>query len=316
MPRPEQFAFLLVDDLTHMAFGCAVDPLRIANLISGEALYDWSLVSETGASVACSNGIVSQVDCGLDDLPAVDQLFVLSGIGVQARATRSLMNGIRRQARKGTRIGGLCSAAWILARAGMLDGLRAAIHWGYHDAFMEEFPDVNLQRSVFVADERIVTASGGTATADLMLHLIEAAHGEALAADVADQMVYNTVRSSSAEQRVSFQARHGIRNSHLAHAIGRMNETTEFPLSPADIAAEIGISVRQLERLFGRHLNCSPKKYQLDIRLQKARHLLIQTEMPVTEVAFACGFKSSGHFSRSYKAHFGVAPGGQPGRIT
>lgn len=316
MPRPEHFAFLLVEDLTHMAFGCAVDPLRIANLISGQTLYEWTLVSEEGPTVTCSNGIVSQVDCTLDDMPAVDRLFVLSGIGVQARASRNLMNGIRRQARKGVKIGGLCSATWILARAGLLDGLKAAIHWDYHDAFMEEFPDVNLQRSVFVADEKIVTASGGTAAADLMLHLIEDRHGETLAADVADQMVYNTVRASSAEQRVSFQARHGIRNSHLTHAIRRMNETVEFPLSPSEIAAEIGISVRQLERLFGRYLNCSPKKYQVDIRLQKARHLLLQTEMPVTEVAFACGFKSSGHFARTYKSQFGISPGSQRGRLS
>lgn len=316
MPRPEHFAFLLVDDLTHMAFGCAVDPLRIANLISGKPLYEWSLVTETGGPATCSNGIVTLVDHALDRLPQPDRLLLLSGVGVRDRATRSLMNGVRRQARKGVQIGGLCSAAWILARAGMLDGMRAAIHWDFHDAFVEEFPDVILQRSVFVADERIVTASGGTATADLMLHLIEAQHGEALATEVADQMVYSVVRKATAEQRLSFQARHGIRNGHLTHAIRRMGETVESPLTPAEIAAEIGISVRQLERLFERYLTSSPKKYQLDVRLQKARHLLLQTEMPVTEIAFACGFKSSGHFSRTYKNHFGVAPGSQRGRIS
>ena len=315
MTQPEHFAFLLVEDLTHMAFGCAVDPLRIANLVSGQTLYRWSLVSEDGGPVTCSNGIATQVDYALRDMPRVDRLLLLSGIGVQARATRSLMNALRWQHRRGIRIGGLCSAAWILARAGMLDGIKAAIHWDYHDAFMEEFPDVRLQRSVFVADEPIVTASGGTATADLMLHLIEERHGADLATEVADQMVYNTVRGASAEQRISVQARHGMRNGHLAHAIRRMTETAETPLSPGEIAQEIGISVRQLERLFGRHLNCSPKKYQMEIRLQKARHLLLQTEMPITEIAFACGFKSSGHFSRSYRAQFGEPPGKQRVKI-
>ena len=315
METPEHFAFLLVDDLTHMAFGCAVDPLRIANLVSGKTLYSWSLVSETGGPATCSNGIVTQVNHALDDMPQADRLFVLSGIGVQKRNTRSLMNSIRRQARRGVQIGGLCSAAWILARAGLLDGRKAAIHWDFHDSFMEEFPDVHLVSSVFVADEKIVTASGGTATADLMLHLIEESHGQDLAAEVADQMVYNTVREANAAQRLSFQARHGIRNEHLSQAIRRMNETIETPMSPAEIAAELRISVRQLERLFGRYLNCSPKKFQLDIRLQKARHLLLQTEMPITEVAFACGFKSSGHFSRSYRSHFGCSPGQQRGKI-
>ncbi len=313
---PEKISFLLVEELTHMAFGCAVDPLRIANLVSGEALYDWSLISENGHNVTASNGAVTQVDFGLDQMPPADWLFVLSGINVANHTKRPLMAAIRRQARKGVRIGGLCSASWILARAGLLDGMKAAIHWEYHDAFMEEFPDVNLQSSVFVADEKLVTASGGTATADLMLNLIERSHGADLATEVADQMVYNTVREASAEQRVSIQSRHGIRNTHLTHAIARMSETVEDPLSPAAIASEIGISTRQLERLFGRYLNCSPKKYQVDIRLQKARNLLLQTEMPVTEIALAAGFKSSGHFARIYRTHFGVSPGEQRNRIT
>lgn len=315
MTQPEHFVFLLVDDLTHMAFGCAVDPLRIANLVSGQELYRWSLASENGKTATCSNGTVTLVDHGLEDLPRSDRLFLLSGIGAERHASRAVMSALRRQARKGVKVGGLCSAAWILARAGMLDGLRAAIHWDFHDSFMEEFPDVNLQRSVFVADEPVVTASGGTATADLMLHLIEARHGADLATEVADQMVYNTVRGGTAEQRLSVQARHGMRNTHLTYAIRRMSETVESPLSPAAIAQEIGISTRQLERLFGRHLNCSPKKYQMDIRLQKARHLLLQTEMTITEISFACGFKSSGHFSRAYRAHFGDNPGKQRGRI-
>lgn len=315
MTQPEHFVFLLVDDLTHMAFGCAVDPLRIANLVSGQALYRWSLASENGKTATCSNGTVTLVDHGLEDLPRADRLFLLSGIGAERYASRPLINALRRQARGGVKVGGLCSAAWILARAGMLDGMRAAIHWDFHDSFMEEFPDVNLQRSVFVADEPVVTASGGTATADLMLHLIEARHGSDLATEVADQMVYNTVRDGSAEQRLSVQARHGMRNTHLTYAIRRMSETVESPLSPAAIAREIGISTRQLERLFGRHLNCSPKKYQMDIRLHKARHLLLQTEMTITEIAFASGFKSSGHFSRAYRAHFGDNPGKQRGRI-
>lgn len=312
----EHFAFLLIEDLTHVAFGCAVDPLRIANLVSDQELYEWSLASENGRTVTASNGLVTLVDHSFEAVPESDQLFALSGLGVQHRATRAAMNVLRRQARKGVAIGGLCSATWILAKAGLLDGMRAAIHWDYHEAFAEEFPEVDLTPSVFVADEKVVTASGGTATADLMLHLIAEAHGEELATAVADQLVYNTVREGTAEQRVSIQSRHGIRNPHLSFAIARMAETLEEPLSPAQIAREIGISTRQLERLFGRYLNASPKKYQLDLRLQKARQLLLQTEMPVTEIGFACGFKSTGHFSRSYRAHFGVAPSSQRNRIS
>jgi transcriptional regulator GlxA family with amidase domain len=223
---------------------------------------------------------------------------------------------LRREARHGTPIGALCSGAWILAEDGFLNGMKAAIHWEFHDAFMERFPEVNLVRNVFVADERHLTASGGTATADLMLHLIERDHGADLSMAVADQMVYSAAREATAAQRVSLQSRNGIRNIHLTRAIQRMRETIEEPLSPAQIAAEIGISTRQMERLFGKFLNTSPKKYFMDLRLERARHLLIQTEASVIEIALACGFESSGHFSRVYRAAYGVAPMQQRGRLS
>jgi transcriptional regulator GlxA family with amidase domain len=149
-----------------------------------------------------------------------------------------------------------------------------------------------------------------------MLHLIERDHGADLSMAVADQMVYSAAREATAAQRVSLQSRNGIRNIHLTRAIQRMRETIEDPLSPAQIAAEIGISTRQLERLFGKFLNTSPKKYFMDLRLERARHLLIQTEASVIEIALACGFESSGHFSRVYRAAYGVAPMQQRGRLS
>ena len=149
-----------------------------------------------------------------------------------------------------------------------------------------------------------------------MLHLIEKDHGYDLSIAVADQMVYSATREASAEQRVSLQSRNGMRNIHLAKAIQRMHDTIEAPLSPAVIAFEIGISIRQLERLFGKYLNSSPKKYFMEIRLERARHLLIQTESSIIEVAFACGFESPGHFSRVYKATFGTTPMLQRSRLS
>lgn len=316
MTTPQHFTFVLVEEFSHLAFSCAVEPLRIANLLSGETLYCWSFASEDGESATCSNASVTLVHHGLDTLPKCDRLFILSGINMRAHLTKPLLTMLRREARHGTPIGALCSGAWILAEDGMLNGMKAAIHWEFHDAFMERFPEVNLVRNVFVADERHLTASGGTATADLMLHLIEQDHGYDLSMAVADQMVYSAAREATAAQRVSLQSRNGIRNIHLTRAIQRMRETIENPLSPAQIAAEIGISTRQLERLFGKFLNTSPKKYFMDLRLERARHLLIQTEASVIEIALACGFESSGHFSRVYRAAFGIAPMQQRGRLS
>jgi transcriptional regulator GlxA family with amidase domain len=214
------------------------------------------------------------------------------------------------------KIGALCSGAWILAKGGFLNGMAAAIHWEYHDAFMEEFPEVHLVRNVFVADMRHVTASGGTATADLMLHLIAQDHGMDLSVAVADQMVYNAVREATAAQKVSLQSRNGMRNRHMAAALELMKANIDDPIPPSGIARELGISTRQLERLFGKYLNTSPKKYYMEMRLDRARHLLVQTEMSVIDVAAACGFDTPGHFARVYRTAFGVTPMMQRGRLS
>ncbi|PSL18725.1 GlxA family transcriptional regulator [Shimia abyssi] len=316
MIKSETFAFLLVPEFTHIAFSCAIEPLRIANLISGRTLYSWVLASSDGTRAVCSNGTVTLVDMDYRSLPHCDRVFALSGINVHNHLEPDLLACLRQQRARGAKIGALCSGAFLLAKGGMLDNMRAAIHWDFHDGFMEDFPEVNLVSSVFVADEPIVTASGGTATADLMLHLIEETHGADLAIAVADQMVYNAVREGTAEQRVSLQSRHGMRNPHLVKAIQIMGDSIEAPKSPSRIAEEIGISTRQLERLFGRHLNCSPKKYLMDLRLQRARNLLVQTDQSVTEVALACGFESPGHFARVYRSKFGITPTAQQAKLS
>ncbi len=312
---PQHFVFLLVDEFTHLAFSCAIEPLRIANLISGKTLYKWSLMSANGKTATSSNDVVTQVDRGYSELVRGETLFVLSGLHVKENTTPELLSVVRRERAKGRLAGALCSGAYCLARTGVMDGLETAIHWDFHDSFMEEFPEVKLVRNVFVASEKYITASGGTATADLMLHLIERDHGRDLGIEVADMMLHNSVREPTAEQKLSLQSRHGIRNAHLSKAIKMMTDNLEHPIPPSEIADEVGISARQLERLFGRHLNCSPKKYYVDMRLQKARNLLLQTEKTVTEIAFLAGFASPAHFARVYRNQFGITPMNQRGKI-
>jgi transcriptional regulator GlxA family with amidase domain len=317
MTATQHFVFALVDDFTHIAFACAVDPLRIANLISGKPLYRWSYASLDGETAQSSDDTIVRTQHRFEALPDCDRLFVLSGIGMQSGDHSALVTALRRMDRHGgARIGALCSGAWLLAKAGFLNGMQAAIHWEYHDAFMEEFPEVNLVRNVFVADAPHVTASGGTATADLMLHLIAQDHGMDLSVTVADQMVYNAVREATAAQKVSLQSRNGMRNRHMAAALEMMRANIEDPISPSKIAQELGISRRQLERLFGKYLNTTPKKYSMEMRLDRARHLLVQTEMSVIDVATACGFDSPGHFARVYRTAFGITPMMQRGRLS
>jgi transcriptional regulator GlxA family with amidase domain len=258
---------------------------------------------------------VTLTDGGMEAGRRADRLFLISGLNVQTHVTPKLLAWLRRERAAGTPLGGICSAAYVLAKAGFLDEVETALHWAWHDLFTEEFPEVRLVRNVFVARGKIITASGGTAAADLMLHLIGGTHGEDLATEVADQMVYNAVREGTAAQRVSLQSRHGMRNEHLVRAIAIMDETIENPLSPSVISDRLGISTRQLERLFGRYLNSTPKHYFLEMRLRRAQNLLVQSEQSVTQIAMACGFQTTSHFSKVYRAHFGRSPLSQRAKI-
>ncbi len=305
------FVFLLVDNFSHLAFSCAIEPLRIANRVSGRPLYRWTLASADGVSAACSNRSVTLVDIGLEPLRHVDRLLVIAGDHVQRTATPEILTYLRRLRAAGTPLGAICSGAYVLASAGFLNGMEAAVHWEYHDLFAEMFPEVRLVRGVFVAGGKFITAAGGTAAADLMLHLIATEHGPDLATAVADQMVYNAVREATAEQRVSLQSRHGTRNPHLMRAVALVRENMEDPLSSGQIARVLGISTRQIERLFLRHLGTSPKRFIMETRLDRARNLLVQTDHSITEVAVACGFRSPSNFSKVYRAHFGISPAAQ-----
>jgi len=205
-------------------------------------------------------------------------------------------------------VGGLCTGAFIMAKAGLLDGKRATIHWENADSFTEEFDEVELTKSVFVIDGNRMTTAGGTSSIDLMLKLIAADHGEDLANSVADQMIYSSIRTDQDTQRLSVPTRIGVRHPKLSSVIQMMENNVEEPISPSLLAKEVGMSTRQLERLFRRYLNRSPKRYYMELRLQKARNLLMQTDMSVINVALACGFASPSHFSKCYRAHYDTTP--------
>ena len=308
MNQRTDFVFLLVEEFSHLAFACALEPLRIANLVAERELYHWSLASTDGVSATCSNRAVTLVDRGLTPVERGEKLFLVSGINVQHHVTPKLLKYMRSERVRGTPIGAICSGAYVLAEAGFLDSRKAAVHWEYHDLFAERFPSVQLTKSVFVADEKFVTASGGAAVADLMLHIIGQDHGRELAAAVADQMVYTAVREGNATQRVSIRTRYGMSNNRLGEAIRLVEDHIGTPLTTFQLAKMLGISTRQLERIFCRYLNTSPKRYILKLRLHRARNLIVQSDQAITEIAMACGFTSTSHFSKVYRDHFGTSP--------
>jgi transcriptional regulator GlxA family with amidase domain len=305
---PRRFVFVLLDQFTMQSFASAVDALRIANRMSGKPLYEWVLVGEGGESATCSAGITFQLDGDLEEVRREDVVLVCGGRDVQDATSKRLLNWLRREARRGPVMGGLCTAGYTLARAGLLDGKRATIHWENQDSFAEEFPEVTLTKSVFVIDGQRITTAGGTASIDLMLKIIADDHGEDLASLVADQLIYTSIRTDQDTQRLSIPTRIGVRHPKLGQVIRMMEQNIEDPISPAQLAKEVSMSTRQLERLFRRYLNRSPKRYYMELRLAKARNLLMQTDMSVINVALACGFASPSHFSKCYRAQYNTTP--------
>ncbi len=306
--KPRRFVFVLVNDFTLLSFAGALDALRIANRNFTAPAYEWILCGEGGDTVTSSAGPEFKLDMDLEELKRDDTILICSGVDVQANTSKKLINWLRREARRGVQIGGLCTAAYVLAKAGLLDGKRATIHWENHDSFAEEFEEVELTKSVFVTDGNRMTTAGGTSSIDLMLKLIADDHGEEIANVVADQQIYTSIRTDQDTQRLSVPTRIGVRHPKLSAVIQMMEANIEEPVSPSILAKDVGMSTRQLERLFRRYLNRSPKRYYMELRLQKARNLLMQTDMSVINVALACGFASPSHFSKCYRAHYNTTP--------
>jgi len=304
----KRYVFVLLNQFTLLSFAAAVDCLRLANMMAGRDLYSWKLIGEGGETSQCSIGTRFALDGDLDELHRDDVIVLCGGRDVQGATTKGLLNWIRREARRGVVTGGLCTAAYPLAKAGLLDGKRATIHWENYDSFSEEFTEVELTKSVFVKDINRWTTAGGTSSIDLFLQIIADDYGEALANAVADQQIYSAIRTDQDTQRLSIPTRIGVRHPKLSLVIQAMEENIEEPISPSVLAKDVGMSTRQLERLFRRYLNRSPKRYYMELRLQKARNLLMQTDMSVINVALACGFASPSHFSKCYRSHYDTTP--------
>ncbi|MEM7241400.1 MAG: GlxA family transcriptional regulator [Pseudomonadota bacterium] len=306
--QSKRYVFLLLPDFSMLPMSCAVEVMRHANIYAGRQVYEWVIAAESDEAATASCGIRFPRDIGLDELKRDDTLIICGGIGIKEKTTPAVLNWVRREARRGIRIGSICTASYVMARAGLLDGKRATIHWENIDSFQEEFPEIELLKTVFTVDGNRFTASGGVASVDLMISFIAADVSQDAANWIADQMIYNTIRSENDSQRLSIPTRIGVRHPKLSNVIQMMEENIEEPISPSILAKEVGMSTRQLERLFRKYLDRSPKRYYMELRLYKARNLLMQTDMSVINVALACGFSSPSHFSKCYRAQYDTTP--------
>ena len=304
------FAFLLLPEFTMLAFSSALEPFRIANQLAQKPLYRWAVLSEAGAPVASSSGIAVVADGALDTLDGAAHLFVCSGNRGTEVASDRVLSAIRRHARFGGALGGICTGAATLARAGLLRARRFTLHWENQPGFIETFPDLAPSPNKFEIDGTLMTCGGGAAATQMMLSVIAADYGSDFAIVVADMCLNSGDITPNAKQRSSIARAISSRNTRLLSVMRQMYENIEEPLSMADLSTACGLSRRQIERLFDAHLAESPAAVYRNIRLDRARALLAETDLPVADIAAATGFSSSDLLSRHMKARFGETPQG------
>ncbi len=283
--RSRKITFFLVPSFSMIAFATAIEPLRLANRHLGYPYYKWRLVTLDGGPGHASNGLEVRVDGSLEeekrriqgeDRP--DMVFVCSGVFVERFDSRPIHSWLRQLHRSGTIVGALCTGAWVLAKAGLLDGKRCAIHWENLPGFAEAFPEADVYADLFEVDQNIYTCAGGTASLDMMFQIINEDHGETVVNRVCEQCLTDRVRNPHDRQRLPLRARLGIHNTKVLFIIELMEANIAEPLSLIELANYAGLSRRQIERLFRRAMGRSPARYYLELRLDRARHLLLQSE--------------------------------------
>ena len=306
--RLRRIGFLLVPEFTLIAFTSAVEPLRMANRLSGKRLYEWTMLSSDGGPVHASNGLIFTADMALTGAGGLDLVLVCAGERVEKHTDRNLLAGLRRLAQAGPRVGALCTGSHALARAGLLDGYRCTIHWENLASFREDFPHAIVSQELFEMDRDRYTCAGGTAPLDLMLNVVRRDHGAALATAISEEFLCERIRGRHDRQRVPLRLTLGTSQPKLMETVALMEANLEEPMSLDELSHAVGLSRRQLERLFQKYLSCAPTRYYLDLRLHKARQLLLQTGLSVVDVALACGFVSAPHFSKCYRDYYGKPP--------
>ena len=306
---PVHFGFLMVPDYTMLTMSSAIAVLRMANQSSGRELYRWSCVTLDGAPVASSAGLRLIPDGDVSCLGQVHIVFVCGGYHPERRATNALLAVLNDFSKRGVHLGALCTGSHFLAAAGLLDGYRCAIHWENLPGLREQFPKVQVSSRLFVVDRDRYTCSGGISSIDLMLHIVAGAHGRQLARDISEQCIVERIRTEDDAQRTPLHHLVGAGNhDRLVDAVALMEANIEEPLALAEIGAYVGVSRRQLERLFHDYLHCTPSRYYLDLRLDRGRLLLLQTGMKVADVAARCGFSTAARFGKSYLEKYGKRP--------
>lgn len=301
--------FLLLDRFSALSYATAHETLRVANRAAGQCVFSWATLTVDGAPAMSNDGAWHQSDGSLVPLPLRSTLLVCGGDAIERAHSPRLLAWLREQAGRGCHVGGLCTAAWTLARAGLLEGERTTIHWENRDSFAETFPDITLVDKPYVHERNRSSSVGGTSAIDLMLQRFVVLEDETLAQQVAERLLYADIHKLQENSCTNSSHRIHVSNPKVRKAVAYLECNLEDEeMGIEQVADHIAVSIRQLERLFRKYLGQSPRRYLNEMRLDRAMRLLIQTDMSVIEIGVAAGFSSQSSFSRSFVQRFGLPP--------
>jgi transcriptional regulator GlxA family with amidase domain len=308
--HPRRFGFFLINNFTLISMSAAIEPLRMANRICRADYYSWTTISENGELVTASDGLSVNVDHSMGSTPIgdLDAIMICGGSDVEKNTSDAVLRWLKSIEKKNIAVGSACTGSYVLASAGLLDGYRCSIHWENIASLTDLFPNVQVSRNIYTIDRNRYTCSGGTTPVDMMLHFISEQRGAKVSAGVAEQFIYERIRRSNDLQRIPLKHEVGHQSERLVVAVELMEANIREPIGQSDLAEYAGVSIRQLQRLFQRYLNCTPTRYYLQIRLGRARELLQQTRLSLVEISSLTGFLSNSHFSKSYKEVYGHSP--------
>lgn len=306
-------SFLLLPEYSMMAVLSGIEPLRVANRMAGREVFRWQLVSPQGAAVAASNQLALEQQGGMLEVGQCqpNNLFVCASFNAERYLCDSITQWLQQLHRAGSVLGALDTGCYFLAEAGLLrKDQPVTLHWEALPAFAEKYPEQQLSSELFELGQ-VISCAGGSSMLDLMLHLIQALLGHEIAVQVCEQFIRSGIRGKTDKQRLDVSARLKLHDQRLIKAVLIMEDELENPISMVNLAEQVHVSVRQLERLFKQNLGVTPAEYYLELRLAKARQLLDNSNLSISAIAMICGFSSGSHFSRSYQSRYGVNPSEQ-----
>ena len=312
LPKMERaqihMVFIVVPRFNITTLITMIETLRIANYLAPSSTFSWEVASFDGSKIIASNGMTATIKTANDNLRSAEFVFILGSWGTEHYHNQKLTAWLRKRARAGERICGVELGSYIVARAGLLDGKSATIHWSWLNGFKENFDRVEVEESLFTLDSKVMTCSGGLAGVDLMLRLIEEINGSSFSGEIADQMLHHPIRSAASPQRSTMGRSTETMRPLLREAMTLIENNIEEPLTVPQIAKVLGVSQRQLERQFKKNVGCTVVQFGLLKRLQNARLLLISTDMSIRQIATASGFNTMSHFAFSFGKFFGRRP--------